>query len=203
VGVGGEIPGVVLEAGGGEMLLEPMGVALAGHVVIADGEGKGDEAAEAVELLFGDGPLSGGVFVHDIADVGDEDDVLAGLVGEDPIDLSAEIGVGDGVGAFGGALGVLAEVALSVRDHDQGEGIGWKGRQGLGAAQGRRGGISQSRRGREEEQQEEGEESAHEGRGWERRERSGRGNPSRWWQVRERLLAVDWGGGRSGVVFHG
>ncbi len=58
------------------MLLEEPRVAVAFHVVIANVEREGHDAAKPVEVLFRDGPFLAPVVLDDVADVGEEDDLL-------------------------------------------------------------------------------------------------------------------------------
>jgi len=97
--------------------------------VIANVEGEGHDAAEAVEVLFRDGPFLAPVLLDDVADMGDEDDVLLLLVGQDPLDLGGKVVIGHGRVGGEGTFAAAAGVMLRVGNDDEGEGARGQGRE--------------------------------------------------------------------------
>ena len=142
-GVGGgeraAIPRVVSEAGDGEVGAEEGGAALGFHVVVADGEAEGHHTSEAVEVFLREAPLVGVVNVHDVADVGHEDDALGGDVFADPADVVSENGIRERRGARRFTFCGATIVALGVGDDDD-------GKRALGRRiEGGRGGVGEGR----------------------------------------------------------
>ena len=89
--------------------------------MVSHGKAEGNGAMQSIQMLFRHGPLFDFVFVHDVAHVADEDNILIITMLENPVDLSFQIRIRDRILAARGGLAVPAEIRLRVRDNDKGE----------------------------------------------------------------------------------
>lgn len=136
------------------MLLKKAGITSTRHIVISHSETKWHNASQLIDMPFCHGPLSEVIFIDDVSNMTDEDNVLLITIFNNPLHLSLKIQVCDRIAALRRGFAVPASVVLRVGDDHNREGPGRHRRQRLCADHVATGHLSKRRPNKESNQQE-------------------------------------------------
>lgn len=138
------------------MLLKKAGITSTRHIVITHSKTKWHDASQLIDMPFCHSPLSGVIFIDDVSNMADEDNVLFIAIFNNPLHLSLKIHVCDRVATLRCGLAVLASVVLRVGDDYNSEGPGRHRRQRLCADLVATRSLSKRRPNKQSDQQEKG-----------------------------------------------